>query len=139
MVTAMGRALEAFNDDRMEEGMDLIMDNIDFGVYVHKKVITEKRRERIKFKLPEDFKALAGKRFEPNESSILGDIANNVKQINETTRLSAQMDKTRNAGKKPPSRYNPYFRSARAGARLTNVTFIAKTVASATLLADVTF
>ena len=46
--------------------MDLIMDNIDFGVYVHKKVITEKRRERIKFKLPEDFKALAGNRRPPS-------------------------------------------------------------------------
>ena len=47
MITAMGRALETFHEGRVEEGMDLLMDNIEFGVYVHRH-ITEKRRERMK-------------------------------------------------------------------------------------------
>lgn len=75
-----------------------MMDAAKMAGYLHRTGITERRREALKPKLPGDFKHLAGTNFGPTETSLFGNIVDNVKVISETAKLSSQMDA---ATKKP--------------------------------------
>lgn len=99
----------------------IMMDTAKMAGFLHRTGITERRREALRPKLPGDFKRLAGNNFAPTETSLFGDIVDNVKVISDTAKLSSQMDA---AVKKPNSqpafnrggaRYTPYGRGRGQG------------------------
>lgn len=85
----------------------VMMDAIKMAGFLHRTGITERRREALSPKLLGDFKHLAGNNFSPTETSLFGDIVDNVKVISDTAKLSSQMEAaTKKTSSTPNNNFN---------------------------------
>ena len=97
-------AMEQLGEGNLEGGRDILSDSMAMLGYVFRTNMTEKRRSSLKTKLPDDFKMLASDKCEPSPTNLLGDISENSKKISETEKITTQMDRAKNQGKKPTTR-----------------------------------
>ena len=111
-------ALDKLGDGDMNGGMDTLSETLQGFGYVFRTNLTDKRRNLLKPKLPEDFKMLATERCDPSPVNLLGDISENTKKMSETDKITAQMDKSYKGKEKSTKRFSqsgrgkPYDRNS---------------------------
>ena len=86
-------ALEKLGEGDLDGGRSMLSDTIGMLGHVFRTGLTEKRRNLLKTKLPEDFKILTSEKCEPTPTSLLGDMSENSKKVTETEKLTSQMDR----------------------------------------------
>ena len=84
-------AMEKVGNDDTTGGVDVLIQASACLGRITRTVINSKRKEKLKHKLPEDFKTLAAGPSAP--TALLGDVSEKLKKINETERVTLQMDK----------------------------------------------
>ena len=108
-------AMEKVGNDDTTGGVDVLIQASACLGRIIRSVINSKRKERLKHKLPEDFKTLAAGPSAP--TTWLGDVSEKLKKINETERVTLQMDKIWRARNQDRGRNSYIYRKnfSRAG------------------------
>ena len=111
---ALTYAVDKIGEGDVTGGLGVLSDTLGMFGHVFRTNITDKRRNLLKNKLPEDFKILTTDKCDPTPTSLLGDMGENSKKISETEKLTAQMDRATNAknanAKKSFNRNSPYYK-----------------------------
>lgn len=110
-ITGLGRSVQLEREEQYGDSMDCNMEVIQVLCHLHKAMISEERCRRLRKVLPLSYKGLVAQKYDPTQSSILGNVADNAKELSETARLSAQITASRWGGHNFSSSRGAGFRS----------------------------
>lgn len=90
-ITGMGRCVQLGRQEKICDSMDKIMSVIQIMCQIHRGLVSEERRRRLRKVLPPSYKGLVAQRYDTTPTSVLGNVSDNVREISESAKLSAQL------------------------------------------------
>lgn len=94
-ITGMGRCVQMGREEKFGDALDKMMSVIQIMCHIHRGLVSEERRRRLRKVLPPSYKGLVAAKDDTTPTAILGNISDNAKEISETARLSAQLSASR--------------------------------------------